>query len=484
VAQVDFAVLDALFNPNPSRAAQFGHAVCSASTSGGILIMTSVFRTYRVPLATSGLIVMALAAWAWQDWRSFADHVEERERHRAVGISKMLTGAIQSLEDNGGLKRDEIQTIIEQIIRNSPYQFLVLEQNGRRVLHAGDIPSGLVLPSVEAECFAQGFYLFSRKVALRGDDVRNNAVVPHGNAGASPDLGIIGGEQLLILGGDVRDHGYSKALTHMLIPLVVAILLLTASVAAWIMVIRGRLLAEQLRTERASSAHLKDLGLAAAGLAHETKNPLGIISGIAQQIAHNPEIPEQSRVMLEAIIDEVDKSASRLGHFMTFAKQREIRSVKLEIQELTARIAEILQPEFDAAGVTLEVNCPLMTIVADEDMLRQILVNLLLNSLQASPEGSRVEVRMNRHGERAALVVADQGRGILPDLLPDIFKPYVAGNPDGHGLGLAIVKRYVEDHGWTITADSQLNRGTLMTISGIELFHGKGVGDEHSNPHR
>jgi len=259
----------------------------------------------------------------------------------------------------------------------------------------------------------------------------------------------------------------------MLIPLATAILLLTASVAAWIMVIRSRLLAEQLRTERAHSAHLEDLGLAAAGLAHETKNPLGIISGIAQQIARNPEVPEQSKVMLETIIDEVDKSASRLGHFMTFAKQREINVVQLDIQELAARIAEILQPEFDAAAVTLEVNCPLMTIVADEDMLRQVLVNLLLNSLQASPEGSRVEVRMERHGARATLVVADQGCGIPPELLPDIFKPYVAGNPDGHGLGLAIVKRFVEDHGWTIKADSQLNRGTVITVSGIMLLQGE-----------
>ncbi len=188
---------------------------------------------------------------------------------------------------------------------------------------------------------------------------RKNALDPHANAGESAGLGISGGEQLMILGGDVRDHGYPKALTHMLMPLATAILLLTASVAAWIMVIRSRLLAEQLRTERARSAHLEDLGLAAAGLAHETKNPLGIISGIAQQIARNPEVPEQSKVMLETIIDEVDKSASRLGHFMTFAKQREINAVKLDIQELAARIAEILQPEFDAAGVTLEVNCPL-----------------------------------------------------------------------------------------------------------------------------
>ena len=434
--------------------------------------MTTVFRSYRVPLAATALIVVALASWAWQDWRNFAEHVEERERHRALGVSRMLAGAIHALEENGRLKRGEIERIVEHIIRDSPYQFLVLEQNGRRILQAGDIPAALTLPAAETESFANGFYLFSRKVHLPEGDGWQNTLDPHAIVSESTGLGISSGEQLMILGGDVRDHGYPKALTHMLIPLATAILLLTASVAAWIMVIRSRLLAEQLRTERGHSAHLEDLGLAAAGLAHETKNPLGIISGIAQQIARNPEVPEQSKVMLETIIDEVDKSASRLGHFMTFAKQREINVVQLDIQELAARIAEILQPEFDAAAVTLEVNCPLMTIVADGDMLRQVLVNLLLNSLQASPEGSRVEVRMERHGARATLVVADQGCGISPELLPDIFKPYVAGNPDGHGLGLAIVKRFVEDHGWTIKAESQLNLGTVITVSGIVLVQG------------
>ncbi|MDY0040181.1 MAG: ATP-binding protein, partial [Desulforhabdus sp.] len=82
----------------------------------------------------------------------------------------------------------------------------------------------------------------------------------------------------------------------------------------------------------------------------------------------------------------------------------------------------------------------------------------------------RVEVRLELHGARAALVVADRGCGIPPHLLPDIFKPYLAGSPDGHGLGLAIVKRFIEDHGWTIRADSELSRGTVITISGIELF--------------
>jgi two-component system, NtrC family, sensor histidine kinase HydH len=433
--------------------------------------MTTVARTYRVPMVATTLMIVALASWAWMDWQSLAEHVQEKERHRALGVSKMLSGALHALEENGRLRRAEIERILDHIIRDSPYQFVVIEQDGERVLQIGTIPAAL--PSSETESFAGGIYLFSRKIQLHGDGDGEQTTGAHTVSHESTGLGLRSGEQLMILGGAVQDHGYPNAITHIFAPLAAAILFLTASVATWIMAIRSRLLAEQLKTERARSAHLEDLGLAAAGLAHETKNPLGIISGIAQQIARNPDVPEQSRLMIETIIDEVDKSASRLGHFMTFAKQREVHAVRLDIGELAARIAEILQPEFDAAGVSLEVDCPLLTIVADEDMLRQVLVNLLLNSLQASPEGTRITVRMERQGSQASLVVADQGSGISPDLLPDIFKPYVAGNPDGHGLGLAIVKRFVEDHGWTISADSQLNRGTVITISGIRLTQGE-----------
>jgi signal transduction histidine kinase len=102
-------------------------------------------------------------------------------------------------------------------------------------------------------------------------------------------------------------------------------------------------------------------------------------------------------------------------------------------------------------------------------MLSQILVNLLLNSLHASPAGTTVSVRAETHGKFADLSVEDQGSGIEPSLLPDIFKPYISGRSDGHGLGLAVVNRLVEQHGWTIRVESQVGRGTRITISGIRI---------------
>jgi signal transduction histidine kinase len=154
---------------------------------------------------------------------------------------------------------------------------------------------------------------------------------------------------------------------------------------------------------------------------------------------------------------------------MAFARQRQAEVVALDVREAVLGVALVLRPDFDAAGVKLAVDCPATMILADEDMLRQVLVNLLLNSLHASSAGGRVTVTVERRAAHAVLTVRDRGSGIAPELLPNVFKPYVAGRPDGHGLGLAIVKRIVEEHGWTVRVDSTVGEGTTVTIAGLEL---------------
>ena len=142
----------------------------------------------------------------------------------------------------------------------------------------------------------------------------------------------------------------------------------------------------------------------------------------------------------------------------------------LNAREVGDKVGEILRPDFGAVGVGLEMDCAPLGILADEEMLRQILVNLLLNSLHASSPGSRVVVRLAPKGKKAVLTVEDQGAGISPELLPNIFQPYVSENSRGHGLGLAIVKRFVEEHGWSISADSRTRHGTVITISGLTIL--------------
>jgi signal transduction histidine kinase len=153
---------------------------------------------------------------------------------------------------------------------------------------------------------------------------------------------------------------------------------------------------------------------------------------------------------------------------MNFARQRKPSLTPVRVDRLCREVARILEPDFEAGGVELLTQVSETTIAADEAMLRQVLVNLLLNSLHASPVGSTVRIVLTRRARGFDLGVEDQGRGIPAELLPEIFKPYVSGSATGHGLGLAIVKRVVEAHGWKIRARSGPGQGTVMTITGIQ----------------
>ncbi len=432
--------------------------------------MNATILTYRNPIIVTILMLAGMALWGWQRWQFELVSYEDRVHRHASGVFDTVEGTIQGLKQTGPLQRSQIEAIIEHVIRRSLLRFAILQQDGKRILQTGNAPATLSLISEEGESFIGREFRIWRKLHLK-DEVQEH---PNRNDSMS-DLRIGEGDPVMILGFEIPRESriLSGAKQSITLTLVTALLFIAASLIAWIMVIRSRSLAGQLEAERARRAHLEELGLAAAGLAHETKNPLGIILGLAQQISANPEEPEQSRVMLGHLIDQVDKAQARLGNFMTFARQRKVNAVSLDAQEVCAKMAEILRPDFDAVGVKLETNCPPFRILADEEMLRQLLVNLLLNSLRASSEGGRVTVRMNRKGKRVGLTVEDQGSGIPPELLPNIFQPYVSGNSEGHGLGLAIVKRFVEEHGWTIGVDSRPERGTAITISGIVLLEAK-----------
>ena len=432
--------------------------------------MNTTIRTYLTPIIVTILMVAGMGLLAWQRWQSELENYNDRVYRHSSGVFETVQSTIQALEQSNALDRIQIEGILENVIRLSHLRFVVLEHDGKRTLQVGSAPETLSLNSREGKSFVGGELFLWRSVHLQ------NEVEEHLNKDTDMSVLRAGGvDQIMTLGFEIprKSRMLSAAKKSIALTLVAALFFLTAGLIVWIMVIRGRLLAAQLEAERARRAHLEELGLAAAGLAHETKNPLGIILGFAQQISSNLEEPAQSRVMLEHIIDEVDKAQARLGNFMTFARQRKVNAIFLDAREVGAKVAEILQPDFDAVGVRLEINCAPLEILADEEMLRQVLVNLLLNSLHASSQGSHVTVRMVRKGKRAVLTVEDQGEGISPELLPNIFQPYMSGSSRGHGLGLAIVKRFVEEHGWNIGAESQPDRGTVITISGIALLDAK-----------
>ncbi len=223
----------------------------------------------------------------------------------------------------------------------------------------------------------------------------------------------------------------------------------------------------QIRLVRASelNSHLKELNVAAAGLAHETRNPLNIIRGLAQMISRQTDASAEVRKKSDDIIGETDRVTAQLNEFINYSRPREVRRTPVTLASVLGEVSHALDYDLREKQIQLFVEHDQLTVEADEQLLRQALFNLLLNATQAVAEKGEICVRaarMNTH--EAILEIKDNGPGVPPERRTEIFKPYFTTNTNGTGLGLAVVQQIVLAHGWEIECLANEPRGALFRI--------------------
>jgi signal transduction histidine kinase len=217
------------------------------------------------------------------------------------------------------------------------------------------------------------------------------------------------------------------------------------------------------RTER-----LAALGQLTAGLAHELRNPLGTIRASAEmlgkRVAGNDAIAAELTSYIEG---EVDRANTLVGRFLDFARPLSLRKSSVDVNALADRAAEALVREKAERAGRIHKNLdPSVKIVqADPDLLERVLVNLILNALEASPDEATVTVKTRQTAEAVEITVLDRGQGVAPELREQIFNPFFTTKPTGVGLGLAISARIVGEHGGAIRVDSEPGRGASFTVS-------------------
>jgi two-component system sensor histidine kinase HydH len=137
------------------------------------------------------------------------------------------------------------------------------------------------------------------------------------------------------------------------------------------------------------------------------------------------------------------------------------------VAALLDEIRQLVEPQARQAGIELEQALPpsLPDIRADRDRIKQVLLNLVLNAIEAMPTGGRLTLGAAASSAALTLRVTDTGSGIPPELLPRVFEPYVTTKTRGLGLGLAIARRIVEAHGGRIEAESQVGQGTSFRVT-------------------
>ena len=225
---------------------------------------------------------------------------------------------------------------------------------------------------------------------------------------------------------------------------------------------------ERLHAKLRHADRLATIGQLASGVAHELNEPLGGILGFAQLLAKLPRLPRQAMADIRRIETSALQARDIIRQLMTFARQTPPRDVRVNVNRLIQESAWIWLPRCEAGCVRLEYafddNVP--EITADDGQLRQVITNLVVNGVQAMPEGGVLRIETAHEDGWVRLTVSDTGVGIPPDVLPRIFDPFFTTKDvdQGTGLGLSVVHGIVTGHQGKITVESTPGRGTRVNV--------------------
>jgi signal transduction histidine kinase len=228
----------------------------------------------------------------------------------------------------------------------------------------------------------------------------------------------------------------------------------------------------QIRLVRAAelNSHLKEMNLAAAGLAHETRNPLNIIRGLAQMISREAAAPAEIRDQSKTIVDQTDKVTAQLTEFIDYSRPREVRRTNLDLTNAINEVIRTVNFDLGEKKLRVENGGEPLVIQADEQLLRQVLFNLLFNAIQAADSGGQIQfVSKRTSATEGALEIRDDGPGVAPENRQEIFKPYFTTHQKGTGLGLAVVQQIILAHGWEIECLGNEPRGAIFRITHLKI---------------
>jgi len=224
-----------------------------------------------------------------------------------------------------------------------------------------------------------------------------------------------------------------------------------------------------LEAEMERGERLATVGNMAAAVAHEIRNPLNAVSMGMQRlrVEFEPAPREEYLRMVDLVQGEVRRLNVIVEEFLSLARPLSLKREPIIVAALLDEVLGLVESEARGAGITIEREIPagLPVLHADRDRIKQVLLNLVLNAIQAMPSGGTLEIGAGAGGGTLTVTVADTGSGIAPEVLSKVFEPYVTTKTQGLGLGLAIARRIVEAHGGSIQAESEPGRRTRFRFA-------------------
>jgi signal transduction histidine kinase len=223
---------------------------------------------------------------------------------------------------------------------------------------------------------------------------------------------------------------------------------------------------ESISRQLQVSERLAALGRVTAGVAHEVKNPLNSmrlwLENLKENLPPGDGVPRQAVAILDSEIDRLDSVVKR---FLAFMRSEELRLEEAQIDELLDEVSAIARPQMERAHVRLEKQyADLPSVRVDRPILKQALLNLVFNAIEAMPSGGTLTLGLERRGESAEIRIEDTGQGIAPENRSRVFQLFFTTRPGGSGIGLASAYKAIQLHDGSIDFDSEVGRGTSFRI--------------------
>jgi signal transduction histidine kinase len=416
-------------------------------------------------LALSG----AMALWLQLGYARELEFHSDLLIVRGNAVLSALEGGMRSHRRMGDWFRENIDSVFEETVDTPGILGLAFFDKDRRVVSAAGLVPAETPCSNKPQWLPEGLWICRKTVMTAPEESPGNG--PRGWRLREEQVEGDANETICLaalLDASEYHEAVSKASWHFYFSVSLSVIVIVFGLILAGLVQRQANLAAQLALARERQQRLEELTHLGAGLAHETKNPINLIRGLAQSWLNKAENDEGASSRARQIIDESDRLVGRVNSFLAYARPKEPDFKAVDIGEILRKTSSLFQDEAESQGVVLSCADKSAQVEADPDMLKQIIANLVSNSLAVCQKGHRIDVEIQRPAAGViAFAVKDTGPGISREDLPKVRQPYFSRRPGGTGLGLAIVEQIADAHGWRLSIESDEGKGATVRIGNI-----------------
>jgi signal transduction histidine kinase len=429
--------------------------ITPALYSAGGLALASVLLSVLLAFVVSSISLAPVERINAQLDRISRGDLDQKPLERADEFGQVSTKITQIGQQLRGVREifSTLRENVDQILGALEDGLLFFSRDGRAVM---------ISPAVESFLGAPADQLLGRSAS--------EIFPPQHPFG--PALGLIGDEFEPVSAAEVELPASEAGLPPRHIGVTVQIITEGGERSGALVRLRDLESMERISRHLQLSERLSELTRVTAGVAHEVKNPLNSmrlwLENLKENLSPGEELPRQAVAVLDSEIDRLDSVVKR---FLDFMHMPELCLEETRLDALLAETASIAAPQMQRSGVQLETQfAEIPPVQVDRQLLKQAILNLVLNAIEAMPNGGRLTLALDRRGEMAEIRIADTGKGIPPELRGRVFQLFFTTRPGGSGIGLASAFKAVQLHDGEIEFDSEVGRGTTFRIE-LPLAH-------------